>query len=169
MRCQLTVCCLLLTAAARASAAAPAGRVGEAEVRAAPNGEPCFTISAREERRGGVPNFDSVTVTDPLARKSVLWRMAMPRERTFPVSFSMCIPYAGRVQALPQTPAARLQAGRVYQVRIDSRPSKGARTPAFYEARFCLARQHDGSVQVHHIGAGDHEGRYLYGCSRPVD
>jgi hypothetical protein len=168
MRSQLTVCFLLLSASAHAGAP-PAARIGEAEVREAPNGVPCFTISQREERRGGTPNFDAVTVTDAMARRPVLWKMAMPRHRTFPVSFSMCIPYAGRVQALPQTPAAQLETGRVYQVRIDARPSRGLNTPAAYEARFCLSRQHGGGVLVHHIGAGDYEGRYLFGCLRPAD
>lgn len=166
MKSLVIVCGVVLCSLDAAQAAA---RVGEAEVREAPNGGPCFTISAREERRGGTPNFDTVTVSDTLGRRNVLWKMSMPRERTFPVSFSMCIPYAGRVQALPQTPAATLQPGRVYHVRIDARPVKGARHPSAYEARFCLAQQRDGSVFVHHIGADDHEGRRLYGCLPPRD
>lgn len=149
-------CCALLAAACQVSAN-PA-RVGEAEVRASANGEPCFTISEREEQRRGAPDFDSVTVTDPHAKKS-LWRMAMPAERTFPVNFSMCIPYGGRVQALPQTPAARLEPGRVYLVRIEARGTAQA-----YEARFCLVRQPGGTVAVRHIGPDVHEGRHLYGC-----
>jgi hypothetical protein len=158
-------CCLLLIAAQSRAASA---RVGEAEVRESPNGEPCFTISEREERRFGTPNFDAVTVTDAQARRPALWRMAMPRERTFPVTFSMCVPYGGRVQALPQTPAATLVAGKVYRVRIEARAARGSVAPA-YEARFCLARQHDGTLLVHHIGADDHEGRRLYGCLPPPD
>lgn len=166
MKSLVIVCSVALCGLGQA-AAAP--RIGEAEVREAPNGEPCFTISAREERRGGTPDFDTVTVSDAQVRRNVLWKMSMPRERTFPVSFSMCIPYAGRVQALPQTPAARLQSGRVYHVRIDARRVNGGAQPAAYEARFCLARQRDGSVIVHHIGADDHEGRRLYGCLPPAD
>jgi hypothetical protein len=30
-----------------------------------------------------------------------------------------------------------------------------------------MAKQRDGSVVVHPIGAGAHEGRYLYGCIAP--
>jgi hypothetical protein len=167
MKSLVIVCSVALCGVGHATAAAT--RIGEAEVRAAPNGGPCFTISAREERRGGTPNFDTVTVSDAQSRKTVLWKMSMPRERTFPVTFSMCVPYAGRVQALPQTPAGALQPGRVYHVRIDARPAKGATYPAAYEARFCLAKQRDGSVIVHHIGADDHEGRHLYGCLAPTD
>jgi hypothetical protein len=166
MKSLIAACCLLLIAAAHARAAS--GRVGEAEVRESPKGEPCFTISEREERRFGTPNFDTVIVTDPQARKPLLWRMAMPRERTFPVTASMCVPYGGRVQALPQTPAATLAAGRVYRVRIEARVAKGGVAGA-YEARFCLARQHDGTLLVHHIGSDDHEGRRLYGCLPPPD
>jgi hypothetical protein len=166
MKWQVTTCCALLALAAHGRA--QGGRVGEAEVRAGANGEPCFTISAREERRGGTPNFEAIAVLDPQARRPLLWRMAMPRERTFPVTFSMCIPYAGRVQALPQTPAARLEPARIYQVRIEPRGARGSMATV-YEARFCLARQHDGSVIVHHIGRDDHEGKRLYGCLPPGD
>ena len=162
----LAACCLLLAAAADVPAAP--SRVGEAEVRASPNGEPCFTISDHEERHFGTPNFDAVVVTDPQANRPVLWHMAMPHERTFPVAFTMCIPYGGRVQALPQTPAAKLEPGKVYRVRIEARGARGGVASA-YEARFCLARQHDGSVLVHHIGHDDHEGRRLYGCLPPGD
>jgi uncharacterized membrane protein len=159
-------CCLLLAVALDAQASP--GRVGEAEVRASANGEPCFTISEREERHFGSPNFHAVSVTDQHARQPVLWHMAMPAERTFPVTFSMCIPYGGRVQALPQTPAAKLEPGRVYRVRIEARGSHGAVANA-YEARFCLARQPDGSVLVHHIWPDDREGRRLFGCLPPGD
>jgi hypothetical protein len=167
MTSRVTVYCILLLASSCARAG-PAGRIGDAEVREAASGGPCFTISEREERRGGTPDFDAVTVSDAGSRKA-LWKMRMPASRTFPVTFSMCIPYAGRVQALPQTPAARLETGKVYQVRIDARPGRGGNAPLAYDARFCLARQRDGSVLVHHIGRDDHEGRHLYGCLAPRD
>ncbi|MGZ5202652.1 MAG: hypothetical protein ACXWC4_23060 [Telluria sp.] len=166
MRCRAVACCLLL--AAVFDARAGAGRVGEAEVRASANGEPCFTISAREERHFGTPDFHAVSVIDPHARQSPLWHMTMPADRTFPVSFSMCIPYGGRVQALPQTPAARLEAGKVYRVRIEARAAHGSIANA-YEARFCLAQQPDGTVLVHHIWPDDREGRRLFGCLPPGD
>lgn len=153
------VCLIVLPAQA-------ARRVGEAEVRAGANGVPCFTISQREEERGGTPNFQSVTVTDS-AGKPAMWRMSMPRERTFPVAHSMCIPYAGRVPALPQAPALPLESGKVYTVQIDTRPGKGAATPLRYQARFCLARRPGGDSGVHHIGANDRAGPSLYGCLAP--
>ncbi|MDB5933897.1 MAG: hypothetical protein JWQ01_1241 [Massilia sp.] len=148
--------------------AATAPRVGEAQVRETKGGLPCFTISEREEERAGAPNFQAVTVYDPAARpRAKMWAMAMPPDRTFPVLFSMCIPYAGRVQALPQTKAAVLQTGRVYEVYIDVRPGGGPSQPRGYGARFCLAKQRDGSVMVRHIGADAHEGHNLYGCAAP--
>jgi hypothetical protein len=157
----LLTCCSL--------SAGAASRVGDAEVRAGANGEPCFTIAEREERRAGAPSFDTVTVTEAAGKRALMWRMAMPAERTFPVTFSMCIPYAGRVQALPQTAAGQLEPGKVYYVRIDARRPKGGSPGPAYDARFCLARQHDGSVMVHHIGREDHEGRLNYGCTAPGD
>ena len=158
----LTLClaCLIVFPAQAAR------RVGEAEVRAGANGVPCFTISLREEERGGTPNFQSVTVTDSVG-KPAMWRMAMPRERTFPVAHSMCIPYAGRVPALPQAPALPLENGKVYTVQIDVRPGKGGTMPLHYQARFCLARRPAGGTVVQHIGANDRAGRFMYGCLAP--
>jgi hypothetical protein len=155
----LTLClaCLIVLPAQAAR------RVGEAEVRAGANGVPCFTISQREEARGGAPDFGSISVTASQERLPV-WRMTMPRERTFPVAYSMCIPYAGRVPALPQAPALPLESGKVYTVQIDARPGKGAAMPLRYQARFCLARRPDGGTVVRHIGANDQPGRFMYGC-----
>jgi hypothetical protein len=148
--------------------AAPAPRIGEAEVRETRGGLPCFTISEREERRGGAPNFQAVTVYDPSARpRARMWAMSMPADRTFPVLFSMCIPYAGRVQALPQTKAATLESGKLYEVYIDVRSGGGPNQPRGYGARFCLAKQRDGSVVVRHIATGAQEGHNLYGCVPP--
>lgn len=140
-----------------------ARRVGEAEVRAGANGVPCFTISQREEQRGGTPDFDAVTVTDSQGA-AAMWRMTMPRGRTFPVASSMCIPYAGRVPALPQTAASPLESGKVYTVQIDARPGKNAAMPLRYQARFCLVRRAAGGSAVHHIGANLRPGRDGYGC-----
>lgn len=154
--------------AAACASAAPAPRVGEAEVRETSSGLPCFTITEREERLGGAPDFESVTVYDTSARpRAKMWAMAMPPTRTFPVLFSMCIPYAGRVQSLPQTKAAKLETGRVYEVYIDVRGGSGPNRPRGYGARFCMAKQRDGSVIVHPIGAGAQEGRHWYGCVAP--
>lgn len=154
----LTLCLAsLLTLHAQA-----AQRIGEAQVRSGKNELPCFTIAEREEQRGASPDFQAVTVT---AGARVLWRMAMPRERTFPLASSMCIPYGGRVQALPQTPAAPLERGIVYNVELEPRPGKNATAPA-YKARFCLTRRADGGTSVRHIGADQRKGSDLYGCLR---
>jgi hypothetical protein len=123
-----------------------ARRVGEAQVRSGKNDLPCFTIAEREEKRSGSPDFQAVSVR---AGERTVWRMTMPRERTFPLASSMCIPYGGRVQALPQTPAAPLTSGIVYTVQLDTRAGKNATAPLRYAARFCLARQADGKVTVH--------------------
>jgi hypothetical protein len=118
-----------------------ARRVGEAEVREGANGLPCFTISEREEQRSGTPDFQAITVTEG---ERVVWHMAMPRERTFPVSSSMCIPYGGRVPALPQTPAAVLGDGKVYTVRVEARSGRNAAMPLRYQTRFFLTQQASG-------------------------
>ncbi|QNA90027.1 hypothetical protein G4G28_18770 [Massilia sp. Dwa41.01b] len=140
-----------------------AGRVGEAEVRAGANGNACFTIAMDEERRGGGPEFQSVKVSAPGG--TVMWKMAMPRERTFPLNASMCIPYGGRVPALPQTAAAPLAEGVVYQVQIDTRQT--GNRPTHYLARFCLVREGRGVARVHRIGASGQSERAVPTCPAP--
>jgi len=137
---------ILLLTMLPAPTAQAARRVGEAEVREGANGVPCFTISAREEKRGGAPDFQAILVSD--AGGKPMWKMAMPNERTFPVMFSMCIPYGGRVQALPQTPAMQLDTGVLYSVQIDARPSRKTSMPLRYQARFCLVREPDGKTEI---------------------
>lgn len=145
--------------------AAPAcARVGAAEVREGPRGGPCFTITPREERLG-TPEFRSIVVWEG-ARP--VWKMTMPKERTFPLTFGMCVPYGGKVASLPRTTPAPLAPGRIYSLRIEARPGKGSAATS-YEARFCLARQHDGSAVVHQIWNGDREGPRMYGCLPPGD
>lgn len=168
MRYLITISCIFLLAAAAAARAGAPARIGEAEVREASNGGPCFTISEREERRGGVPDFRSLTVFGASNKPNAkMWSMTMPRERTFGVTFSMCIPYGGRLRSLPQTHAAELEPGRVYQVYIDARVPNAPNSPRGYMARFCLIREHGGGTVVHHIDADAREGRYHYGCTAP--
>lgn len=152
------LCGLVLLPAAQALA-----RTGAAEVREGPRGGPCFTISPREEREG-TPDFHSVTVTDG---QRLLWKMTMPPERTFALSFSMCVPYGGQVASLPRTQAARLEPGKIYYLRIDARPGKERGAAQAYEARFCLVRQRDGSALVHQIWDGERPGKRLFGCLPP--
>jgi len=137
---------LFLTLAVMDSAAA-APRIGELEIRQGNGGAPCFSISEAEEQRGGAPNFDSITVSEG---KAVLWTMTMPKQRTFPVTFRMCIPYAGRLPVLPQMPAAQLQSGKAYDVFVATR--KPGAAPQGYRARFCLVRQGLGPTKVRTLG-----------------
>jgi hypothetical protein len=105
-----------------------------------------------------------VTVSDG---QRLLWKMTMPPDRTFPLSFSMCVPYGGQVASLPRTHAAALEPGKVYYLRIDARPGKVHAAAQAYEARFCLARQPDGSAVVHQIWDGERPGKRLFGCLPP--
>lgn len=148
----LVHCCLFVLAIASAGECA-AARAGELLVREGNEGVPCFTISEAEEARGGAPDFHAITVSEAGA-KGALWKMTMPAQRTFPVTFRMCIPYAGRLPVLPQTPAAALQPGRVYDVAIEARARSTASAPRDYRARFCLYRHEGGAVRVKNIVAG---------------
>jgi hypothetical protein len=93
-----------------------------------------------------------------------MWKMSMPPERTFPLGFAMCVPYGGQVASLPHTPAAELQTGKVYSLRIDARPGKVRGAAQAYEARFCLVKQNGGSAAVHQIRDGERPGKHLFGC-----
>jgi len=154
---------LVLTALVALSPSA-ATRTGEAEVREGPRGGPCFTISRREEKLG-TPDFRAVTVSDG-AR--LLWKMSLPVGRSFTLSGSMCVPYGGRVASLPRTQAAELEAGKVYHVHIETRSARGKELPQAYVARFCLARQRDGSVFVHQVPDGERDGLHVVGCRAPA-
>ena len=160
MRFPLFSCALCALASALAPTAGAIARIGAAEVREGPRGGPCFTISPKEERQG-TPDFHSVAVSDG---QRLLWKMTMPPERTFPLSFSMCVPYGGQVASLPRTQAAALETGKVYYLRIDARPGKVRGAAQAYEARFCLVRQTNGSAAVHQIWEGERPGKRLFGC-----
>ena len=160
---RVTFAILLGGACAWLPAARAGARVGEAEVREGPGGGPCFGIAPRAEEFG-TPHFGAIVVTDG---GHPVWKMALPKERTFALAAGTCVPYGGRSPALPRTPAAPLAPGRVYLLRIDARPSGHGHAAAAYEARFCLARRADGGNAVHLIRHADREGRWLYGCLAP--
>lgn len=138
-----------------------ARRVGELQVRADANGQPCFTISEREEGRGGSPDFQSITVSEG---PRILWRMAMPRERTFPMNASMCVPYGGRVPALPQTQAVSLDEGKTYVVALEVRPGKDMTVPLRYQGRFCLKSGRPGRSDMRDREAEAQPARGLDAC-----
>jgi hypothetical protein len=150
--CKLAKLAVGLGMAAAQAAPAPLPRSGDADVRES-GGVPCFTIAGRDERRDGAPSFQAISVVD-VARKprATMWAMAMPADRTFPLMFSMCIPYAGRVPALPQEEAEPLAPDTVYEVAIAVRAGTG-KLPAAYVGRFCLVRQADGTRAVRLLGA----------------
>ncbi len=145
-------CAIVAGLAAAPGASMP--RTGELAVRQGAGGVPCFTISQAQEQRAGAPQFHAISVADsgPGAR-TVLWRMTLPPARSFPVSFRMCIPYAGRLPVLPQTAAAALVAGRAYEVTMEALADPAAGAPRIYRARFCLVRQGAGARQVRSLDA----------------
>ena len=135
-------------------------RVGPIEVREGKGGVPCFTIPEAEEQRSGAPDFQSISVAEAgPGPRPVLWSMSMPKPRTFPITFRMCIPYAGRLPVLPQTPAAALLPGRPYDVIIEVRTPQLAGAPRSYRARFCMTGTAPLHVQGLGAGAADPKAR----------
>ena len=158
---RVTFAILLGGACAWLPAARAGARVGEADVREGPGGGPCFGIAPRAEEFG-TPDFGAIVVTDG---GHPVWKMALPKERTFALAAGTCVPYGGRSPALPRTPAAPLAPGRVYLLRIDARPSGHGHAAAAYEARFCLARRADGGNAVHQLHNGERGGKRPPGCA----
>ena len=134
----VTVSCALMAAASGQCAGPPPGAI---EIRVGHGGQPCFTIPAGEELRSGTPDFQSITVREMVRRgkgaETPMWTMAMTGPRTFAVTYTMCIPYAGRLPVLPQTPAAPLRAGQLYEVVIAVRARPG-KAPRSYRGWFCM-------------------------------
>ncbi len=158
----LYYCVIMLAMATPRLCDAAVQVVGQLVVKAGNGGAPCFTISEADERRAGAPNFHAITVTDlSQGARTAMWSMAMPAQRTFPVSFRMCVPYAGRLAVLPQTPAAPLQPGRVYEVTIDARAPIARGAPRSYRAHFCIG-QAGGQIGAARIAGA--EGRQRYSC-----
>lgn len=154
---------VLLLAGGQAVAAV---RTGTLEVREGNAGVPCFTIPEAEELRSGAPEFQSISVAEAgPGPKKAMWSMAISKPRAFPVSFRMCIPYAGRLPVLPQTPAAALQPGQPYDVTIDVRESKLAGAPRQYRVRFCLVRQGQGPLRVRNVASAGAKDKSRPSCS----
>lgn len=166
---RLLIQCACAFALAGVADCAAAARVGEVEVREGNRAAACFTISEAEEKRGGAPDFQSITVSEMGAgAKGVMWAMSMPKARTFPVTFRMCIPYAGRLPVLPQTPAAPLAPDKVYEVVIEARAPKGA-APRSYRGAFCLVRTGQGKTSVRAAAPAGREGKARYACGARPD
>lgn len=141
----ISLSCLAGTGAAHAAATQGAARVGEIEVREGNGGMPCFTVPEREELRFGAPDFRAIVVSDGAA--ALMWKMHIPKDRTFSVSYHMCIPYAGRLAVLPQTPAVPLRANRLYDVVISADPPHEGAAARLYRGRFCVSGT-DGAWKV---------------------
>ena len=149
LRCLFIPCALIA-----ASGHCASSRVGEVEVREGHAGAPCFTISQAEQERGGAPHFQSISVREDgsLGRTAAAWRMEMPRQRTFAVTYRMCIPYAGRLPVLPQTSAAPLKAGQLYEVVLGARAPLAKDGPRSYRGWFCMEADGQGVLRARGVG-----------------
>lgn len=150
LRCLFFPCAVLLAAHAQCAGL----RMGEIDVREGNAGVPCFTISEEEQARSGAPQFQSISVREAgvVGKGAAAWHMEMPRQRTFAVTFQMCIPYAGRLPVLPQTWAAPLKNGQLYEVAIDVRAPLPKEAPRGYRGWFCMEADRDGVAKVRAVG-----------------
>lgn len=127
-------------------------RVGAVEV-TDHAGKPCFGLPRKERKRiGGTPQVFGVEVHDaispPLRRQ---WSFGFAHPASLPLPPGACVLY-GEVpaNAIARQTAMLLQPGRLYDVSMSA-----TRTGAtqFYNARFCVKANADGSlraIEVHY-------------------
>lgn len=122
-----------------AGAAGAYSRMGEAEVRLQ-DGQPCFTITAREAARGGTVRLQAVSVSDPASKpvKELWWLMFDPVRTAVVLSPAGCVVYGQAVDGAKGIAAPALQDGKVYEVFINGRSSDASDPTQGYRGRFCL-------------------------------
>ncbi|WP_343606821.1 hypothetical protein [Roseateles sp.] len=132
---------LALALCAALGTACATSRVGDAEVRLQ-EGQPCFTISAKEAARGPTIRLQAVMVSDvSVSPVAEVWSVLLDAQRLETMSSASCFAYGQApdgASARP-APAPMLQPGRVYQVYLNIRSSDRSDPTRGYLAKFCLA------------------------------
>lgn len=115
-------------------------RMGEAEVRLQ-DGQPCFTLSAREAKRGPAFRLQAVTVSDHSSKPvQTVWSMGLEYPPTMTMTPANCVVYGQTLDGATASPAAApaLQTGRVYSVHLNTRSSDASDPTRGQDASFCL-------------------------------
>lgn len=137
----LGLCAMLGTACAYS-------RMGEAEVRLQ-DGQPCFTLSAKEAKRGATVRLQALVISD-LSSKPVtdVWSMSLDPMRSAPLSPASCMAYGQIPTGAEAEPAPELKTGRVYEVFLNGRRSDPSDPTQGYIAKFCLVADEAGGRRL---------------------
>lgn len=131
---------LALAFCASLSTACATSRMGDAEVRLQ-DGQPCFTISAKEAARGPTIRLQAVIVSDtsvsPVGR---VWSVMLDQQRLPTMSPERCAAYGQTPEGATAKPTAvpELQPGKVYQVHLNTRSSDASDPTRGYVGKFCF-------------------------------
>ncbi len=118
---------------------------GDVEIKLLATGQPCFSLSAKDQKRDPNARLGALAVTDlSLQSPKEVWRMTYPPMQGAPVSTLStvgCIVYGVPAESATAAPAGELQDGRPYSVSIRVRPSD-PNDPIFgYSTTFCVLGQ----------------------------
>jgi hypothetical protein len=115
--------------------------MGDAEVRLQ-DGQPCFSISAKEAARGPTIRLQSVMISDTSTQPvGDVWWVMLDQKRLATMSSESCVAYGRTPDGATSKPTAapELQSGKVYQVHLNTRSSDSSDPTRGYVGKFCFA------------------------------
>jgi len=131
-------------------------RIGEAEVRLQ-DGQPCFTISDKEAKRGPSFLLQAVILSDSSTKPvNTVWSMAPDLGSSLGMSPANCVVYGQILDGATASPASApaLQAGRVYRVYLNTRSSDSSDPTRGQDASFCLVADQTGDRRLVQVKYG---------------
>lgn len=131
-------------------------RIGEAEVRLQ-DGQPCFTISDKEAKRGPSFLLQAVILSDSSTKPvNTVWSMAPDLGSSLRMSPANCVVYGQILDGATASPASApaLQAGRVYRVYLNTRSSDSSDPTRGQDASFCLVADQTGDRRLVQVKYG---------------
>lgn len=139
---------LYLLATLACSQAQAWSRMADARVHAI-NGQPCFTVSKKEEARNGTPLLGVLTVYDISSKPAEeAWSFIFHGTTTMPIHAKTCFLYGHAPAIAEATAAAKLKEGTMYSIFLNGRPDDAADSTYGYKGKFCITVTANGEQQV---------------------
>jgi len=112
-------------------------------------GVPCFSITAKEEARNGIPILGALIVSDLSVRPAKeVWSFSLPTTSEFPIRAASCIPYGSTPASATGMAPASLIPGHFYSVFLNGSPKDPSDATYGYQGKFCIVTKVDGDQQV---------------------
>lgn len=113
------------------------------------DGIPCFSITAKEEARNGVPMLGALIVSDLSVRPvKKVWSFFLPSTTQLPIHAASCIRYGELPTMANGISPGKLITGHFYSVFLNGRPKDPSDPTYGYKGKFCIATKADGGQQV---------------------